>query len=116
MFGASITVVGVGMVALPTAILASAFSEQLRLRSQQYSTKVDKAMEDGVLTTDEQTELETLRNALGISTESAERILATEYSRMTGMQASSDDVCPHCARRYESDPEPQIVGEVLPLR
>ncbi len=73
-------------------------------------------MEDGILTTEEQTELEILRNALGISSESAERILATEYSKMTNEYANTEDACPHCARKFEIDTEPQFVGEVLPLR
>ena len=73
-------------------------------------------MEDGILTTEEQTELEILRNALGISSESAERILATEYSKMTNEHANVEDACPHCARKFEIDTEPQLVGEVLPLR
>ena len=101
-FGASISVVGVGMVALPTAILASAFSEQLRLRSQQYSTKVDNALEDGVLDSEEQKELEVLRNALGIGADAAERILATEFSRLTTKQAGPDMTCPHCAHKFDS--------------
>lgn len=104
-FGAGIAVVGIGMVALPTAILASAFSEQLRLRSQHYSTKVDSALEDGLLTTGEQQELEVLRKALGIGADSAERILATEYSRLTSSHAETDVTCPHCNQNQD---EPRV--------
>ena len=56
-FGASITVIGVGMVALPTAILASAFSAQLRERARRFSQHVDEAIEDGILTPEERAKL-----------------------------------------------------------
>ncbi len=36
MFGSLITVIGIGMVALPTGILASGYAHQIRMRSEQY--------------------------------------------------------------------------------
>ena len=52
-FGAIITVVGVGMVAMPAGIIASGFSEQLRLRREEYEDVVDEALEDGHLSEEE---------------------------------------------------------------
>jgi voltage-gated potassium channel len=46
-FGALITVLGLGMVALPTGILASAYTEQLRRRSERYRRQADFALKDG---------------------------------------------------------------------
>jgi len=65
-FGAMVTVVGVGMVALPTGILASAYTEQLRLRADAYRRRSESAWEDGVLTDDERAELERFRESLGL--------------------------------------------------
>ena len=96
-FGALITVVGVGMVALPTAILASAFYEQLRLRAKKYENLADRAYEDGVLTPDEKEELESLREELGIAKGVAEQILANEEVKiMLAKDNQDDNKCPHC--------------------
>src|SRR6056300_663314 len=63
-FGAAITVVGVGMVALPAGILASAFSEQLRMREKIYEEAVEKALEDGVVDDEEERILKETRENL----------------------------------------------------
>ena len=97
-FGALITVVGVGMVALPTGILASAFSEQIRLRTNKYEHMADRAYEDGVLTADEKTELENLREELGIAKGVAEQILANEKEKLEVINLQPNDKCPHCGR------------------
>lgn len=95
-FGALITVVGVGMVALPTAILASAFSEQLRVRANKYENMADKAYEDGVLTDDEINELDTLREDLGLAQGVADQILANEKNKVSTIKTINSDACPHC--------------------
>jgi len=48
-FGALVTVVGLGMVALPTGILASAYNQQLRLRTGTFRERVSAALDDGYL-------------------------------------------------------------------
>ena len=97
-FGALITVIGVGMVALPTGILASAFSEQIRLRTNKYEHMADRAYEDGVLTADEKTDLENLREELGIAKGVAEQILANEKEKLEVINLQPNDKCPHCGR------------------
>lgn len=100
-FGALITVVGVGMVALPTAILASAFSEQLRIRANKYENLADRAYEDGVLTIDEKEELESLREELGLAKGVAEQILANEEEKiMLAKNNHNDKKCPHCGYEF----------------
>ena len=96
-FGVLITIVGVGMVALPTAILASAFSEQLRLRVNKYENLADRAYEDGILTPDEKEELDLLREELGIAKDVAEQILANEEEKIILAKNNHDNnKCPHC--------------------
>ena len=101
-FGALITVVGVGMVALPTGILASAFSEQLRLRTNKYERVADKVYEDGILTADEKEELELLREELGIAKGTAEQILANEEKKLGIINDCQEEKCPHCGNKLVS--------------
>ena len=95
-FGALITVVGVGMVALPTAILASAFSEQLRFRASKYENMADKAYEDGILTQSEKKELDSLRQELGLTKGLADQILINEERKSKTYQKQVWEKCPHC--------------------
>ena len=53
-FGTVIMVLGIGMVALPAGILASAFSEQVRLRRREYEVLAKEALRDGQITQQEQ--------------------------------------------------------------
>jgi len=93
MFGASITVMGVGMVALPAGILASAFSEQIRLREDLYKQVVDRALADGDITREEESELEETRLNLGLSQDRAKYILMGERDQIRG---GAVPTCPHC--------------------
>lgn len=89
-FGAAITVVSVGIVALPAGILASSFSERLRLKTNSYRELADKAYADGLLTPEEYAELEAERKKLGIGEDLAAAILDEEQSE------HSDAHCPRC--------------------
>ncbi len=93
-FGALITVLGLGMVALPTGILASAYTEQLRRRSERYRRQADQALRDGVLTDAELAELEELRQVLGLDRKVAEEILGFKKAHRQGRSSSGS--CPHC--------------------
>jgi voltage-gated potassium channel len=93
-FGALITVLGLGMVALPTGILASAYTEQLRRRSERYRRSADLALEDGVLSDREVEELEELRKSLGLDKEVAEEILGWKKSHFS----TGRSCCPYCGR------------------
>ena len=92
-FGALITVLGLGMVALPTGILASAYTEQLRRRSERYRRSADRALEDGELSAEELAELDALRKDLGLDKKVAEEILS--WKRAHHRSAAC---CPHCGR------------------
>ena len=97
-FGAAITVVGVGMVALPAGILASAFSEQLRMRERMYEEVVNKVYEDGVVDKEEEELLRETRRSLELNEDTASRIeLVKEAQAPSG--ASHHENCPHCGGR-----------------
>ena len=60
-------VIGIGMVALPSGILASSFSELLRRRQQEFRLSVKKALEDGDITEEEADNLEKIREELDLT-------------------------------------------------
>lgn len=93
-FGALITVVGIGMVALPTSILATGYSRQLNFSTAKYREHADRALDDGILSSDEVDDLEMLRVDLGLDKHTASQILDTQsVQRALGQKRH---VCPHC--------------------
>jgi voltage-gated potassium channel len=92
LFGGFITIIGVGMVALPAGILASGFSDLVHRRKSLYSSHLEKALNDGVLTEQEQNKLEDLREKLGLSIEDIEDVT---YAYLKNYQGSLRE-CPHC--------------------
>ena len=61
-----ISLVGLGLVALPTGILASGFSEKMRERAATFKTMVDLKVADGNLTASEKFELKIKAHELGL--------------------------------------------------
>lgn len=98
-FGAAITVVSVGIVALPAGLLASSFSERLRQKSDRYRRLADLAVADGVVDDDESAELERERRELGIGADLAATIILDEKHRV--LHANR---CPHCGQRVAPEP------------
>lgn len=100
-FGALITVVGVGMVALPTGILASGFAQQLNHRSEQYEYKATEALDDGVLSNSEKHDLEDLRVELVLGKHTASQILDTKMVQ-SALQTKPGRYCSHCGSRVSA--------------
>jgi voltage-gated potassium channel len=96
-FGACVTVVGVGMVALPAGILASAFSDELRQRREKYAELVEEALLDGEIDHHEERELAQTRRNLGIDNSDAASI-EKRAEQGAGM-------CPHCGMPLDQPPE-----------
>ena len=95
-FGALITVVGIGMVALPTSILASGYSQQLKLSTDAYREKATAALDDGVLTADEIRDLEALRIDLGLGKHTASQILDSRKVDAALAAELRRARCPNC--------------------
>ena len=91
-FGGLITIIGMGMVALPAGILASGFAEQIHRRRSIYQRRLQRIFGDGVVTRSESLSLEQLRERLGLTHEEVEE-LTHEY-----LQHYQDSLrqCPHC--------------------
>ncbi len=108
-FGASITILGIGMVALPTGILASGFNEELRRRRSRYDAAVRDALEDGVIDADERVALERVRHDLGLTEESvasagdALRSRTAPAPRPAPECLAALEKCPHCGESLEAD-------------
>ncbi len=100
-FGALITVVGVGMVALPTGILASGFAQQLNIRSDKYKSEATEALDDGVLTSNEESHLEELRLELGLGKHTASQILDAKKVQLA-LNNEHGRFCSHCGSRISS--------------
>lgn len=96
-FGAAITVVSVGIVALPAGLLASSFSERLRQKSDRYRRLADEAVADGVVDEQESAALERERRELGIGEDLAATIILDEKHRI-----SKANRCPHCGQHMSS--------------
>ncbi len=95
-FGAMITVVGIGMVALPTSILASGYTQQLNISTSRYQDKADAALDDGILSEEEIKDLESLRVDLGLGKHTASQIL--DEGRVRRALQRQPEICPHCER------------------
>lgn len=100
-FGAMITVVSIGMVALPAGILASSFSEQLGMRKDRYRLVADRAYADGVIDENEREELERMRVDLGLSRETVDKIMAEEYQSVVKRIAENHMHCPRCGHSLD---------------
>lgn len=103
-FGALITVVGIGMVALPTSILASGYTQQLKVSTAVYEGKAAEALDDGVLSDDEIRDLEELRVDLGLGKHTASQIL--DEGRVRKMLQRQQSLCPHCHQAMKPEQPP----------
>ena len=103
-FGAAITVVGIGMVALPAGILASAFSEQLRQREKMYEEMVESVYQDGIVDSEEEALLREARDSLELNESTANRIEAArqrQHSQQQGRNNQERQICcPHCGESF----------------
>ena len=96
-FGALIAVVGIGMVALPTSILASGYTRQLEQSTSDYMAEAEQALDDGIIDEDEERHLEARRIDLGLSKHRASQILDARRVKLALAQAANDAArCPHC--------------------
>ncbi len=67
LFGALIAIIGIGTVALPSGILASGFSDQLKRRQSKYENELNKALQDGVITNKERSKLTKIAEDMNLS-------------------------------------------------
>lgn len=95
LFGAIITVVGIGMAALPAGIIASGLNEQIHRRRASLQREFRKALEDGNICEKEEEDIEALRKALGLSSRTAQAIREAVHAETRARHKSQ---CPHCGK------------------
>jgi len=93
-FGAMITIIGIGMAALPAGIIASGLNEQFRHRRFNLQKEFKKALEDGIISQAEEDEIEALRKKLGLS----RRVAADIREKILAQSLSKTNYCPHCGK------------------
>jgi voltage-gated potassium channel len=89
LLGGVTALIGVGLVALQSGVLASGFSEQLRLRREHFRDQVEEALHDGQLTRKAKRSLTEARIRLQLTEEEAVDILERAMREQPAP-------CPHC--------------------
>ena len=97
-FASAVTIIGVGMAALPTGLIVAGFTEVTRHNRQLLKEELNDALEDGIVTPEEQEAFEELAEKLGVSAETA---AAIRESAVAGLHMSLPDSCPHCGKNFE---------------
>ena len=88
-----IMLLGVGVVALPAAMLAATFGEELRNRKLQLESEIAHALEDGIVSKHERKILDKLAEELHVSGDVLERLIDSGM-----LQKSIESQCPHCKK------------------
>lgn len=71
-----IMLLGVGIVALPAAMLAAKFGDELRLRRQRLEKEIETALDDGVITSSEKQSIDRICSSMGVSGSELEQIIS----------------------------------------
>ncbi|AUH35469.1 Ion transport protein [Paracoccus tegillarcae] len=99
-FGGLVTVLGIGVAALPAGILASGLNDHLHRRRDNLRNQFRRALEDGRIDLHEAAHIEKARKEMGISYEIAsgirEEVLQRERDRR-------DCTCPNCGAQFTRD-------------
>lgn len=97
LLGGLIMLLGIGLVALPAAILGGKFADELVYRRMKVTTQAVELMKDGELSEDEQRELERRGHQEGFSNEEIEEI----KNSVIGSDEGSS-VCPKCGHALDN--------------
>ncbi|MDX2367230.1 MAG: ion transporter [Colwellia sp.] len=87
-----IMLIGVGLVALPAAMLAARFGEELRERKKRLDTNINSALKDGYIDQEEYEALEILADKLEIEPDELQRSIQVLKQGQHGKK------CPHCGK------------------
>ncbi|MCP5068476.1 MAG: ion transporter [bacterium] len=111
-FGTFVMVLGVGIVAVPTGILATGFALELRRRREHYYREVLVANEDGEINETERAHLEEVRSALDLDRSETNELEHSPIQLAPPLIAPMTE-CPHCGEQL-ADQVKQALPEVDP--
>ncbi len=97
LFGGVITLLGVGMAALPAGIIASGLADHLHRRRDRLYEEFRHALEDGQIDISEGRKIERLRRELGIRREVAHTI----YQDILRRRNRRTCRCPQCGHQFD---------------
>jgi voltage-gated potassium channel len=97
-FGGLIGLIGIGMIALPAAIMASGFAENIRDRKQKYNRYVRRLLKDGILDEQKRWQLEELRRELGLDSDEALELL---HEILQHTEHGEARTCPNCGHTLD---------------
>ena len=97
-FGAFIIIGGVGLVALPAGIMASAFAEEMRIRRRSLNINIDTALEDGIIDENEMLELQNRAIELGVDEHEMHELIQLAVDT----RVKSRHRCPHCGEELNN--------------
>lgn len=98
-FGALMTLLGIGMAALPAGILASGFSDHMRIRRENAESAYFDMVRAGQLDPSDPKTVAKARRRLGISRPKAQEL---EMSALRARTCSShEEICPTCGQQQE---------------
>ncbi len=98
LFSSVIMVMGIGLVALPAGILASAFSDKLHKNQSHYRRAVKISLRDGKISKIERELLKDIQLKNNLSDEEAKEIEIEEFRLI---QEEHYKCCPHCGKSIE---------------
>lgn len=85
-----LSILGVGIFALPAGLLSSAFSDQLRLDRERFKRMVDEALEDGVLSDEEKEAIRLESERLHLGNDDVDYMMKS-LMRSRGMSTLKDE-------------------------
>ncbi len=95
MFGGLIGLIGIGMIALPAAILASGFAQNVHRRRARYDEYARMFLQNGYLDDEERWKLDDMRKELGLRSDEALHLMRS-IKREVNERTSG--ACPHCGK------------------
>lgn len=98
LFGVFITVLGVGMAALPAGIIASGFTTELAKRRECYVLAAKKLLLDGEIDRSDRKQLDRKREGLGLDHDDASHLLNKVEIENAARPRAGMTACPHCGK------------------
>jgi len=95
-FAALVTLIGIGIVALPAGLLASGFSEELSRRHKALEAEIRAAMVAGPVTVEDHAAL--VARAAQVNIDESALAQMMDEVEVTTASAPVADVCPHCGK------------------